>query len=98
VPLTAAEKEQMFVDILPDAGEDDGSAVLSFYVEETETGDLVIEDEIRTPDQVRREMSALIERLQKNFELFWEKAKPPPPLKPPIRQKGQESPEHTKSS
>ena len=64
VPLTAAEKEQMFVDILPDAGEDDGSAVLSFYVEETETGDLVIEDEIRTPDQVRREMSALIEGLR----------------------------------
>ena len=64
VPLTAAEKEQMFVDILPDADEDDGSAVLSFYVEETETGDLVIEDEIRTPDQVRREMSALIERLR----------------------------------
>ena len=36
VPLTAAEKEQMFVDILPDAGEDDGSAVLSFFLEETE--------------------------------------------------------------
>ena len=32
VPLTAAEKEQMFVDILPDAGEDDGTAVLSFFL------------------------------------------------------------------
>jgi hypothetical protein len=51
------------------------------------------EDEKNTPVP-----AALIERLQKNFELFWEKAKPPPPLKPPNRQKGQESPEHTKSS
>ena len=38
VPLTAAEKEQMFVDILPQGPEDDGTAVLSFYVEETEDG------------------------------------------------------------
>ena len=30
VPLTAAEKEQMFVDILPETGENDGTAVLSF--------------------------------------------------------------------
>ena len=33
VPLTAWEKEQMFVDILPDAPEDDGIAYLSFFVE-----------------------------------------------------------------
>ncbi len=33
VPLTAWEKEQMFVDILPDAPDDDGTAVLSFFVE-----------------------------------------------------------------
>lgn len=30
VPLTALEKEQMFVDILPQIGEDDGTAYLSF--------------------------------------------------------------------
>lgn len=30
VPLTAMEKEQMFVDILPDGPEDDGIAYLSF--------------------------------------------------------------------
>ena len=29
VPLTAAEKEQMFVDIMPEEPADDGSAVLS---------------------------------------------------------------------
>ena len=34
VPLTAMEKEQMFVDILPDGPEDDGVAYLSFFVEE----------------------------------------------------------------
>lgn len=34
VPLTPLEKEQMFVDILPDGPEDDGIAYLSFFVEE----------------------------------------------------------------
>jgi ribosomal protein L11 methyltransferase len=34
VPLTSLEKEQMFVDILPDGPEDDGIAYLSFFVEE----------------------------------------------------------------
>ena len=36
VPLTAAEKEQMFVDILPDIPEDDGTAYLTFYLDEEE--------------------------------------------------------------
>ena len=36
IPLTAWEKEQMFVDILPDVPEDDGVASLSFFVEETD--------------------------------------------------------------
>ena len=36
VPLTAMEKEQMFVDILPDGPEDDGIAYVSFFVEKTE--------------------------------------------------------------
>ena len=41
VPLTAMEKEQMFVDILPQMNEDDGTAYLSFFVEETEDGKLL---------------------------------------------------------
>lgn len=45
VPLTAAEKEQMFVDILPDGPEDDGIAWLSFFVEETEDGRLQVNGE-----------------------------------------------------
>lgn len=36
VPLTAAEKEQMFVDILPEIDVDDGVAYISFYLEEDE--------------------------------------------------------------
>jgi len=36
VPLSALEKEQMFVDILPDAADDDGIAYLSFYVDSEE--------------------------------------------------------------
>ena len=36
VPLTAWEKEQMFVDILPEGPEDDGIAYLSFFVEEAQ--------------------------------------------------------------
>ena len=38
VPLTAADKEQMFVDILPETGADDGVAYLSFYLDEEEDG------------------------------------------------------------
>lgn len=45
VPLTALEKEQMFVDILPDAPEDDGIAYLSFFVEMKEDGSLEVQGE-----------------------------------------------------
>ena len=34
VPLTQSDKEQMFVDILPDIPEDDGCAYLTFYLDE----------------------------------------------------------------
>ena len=60
VPLTAAEKEQMFVDIMPEEPADDGSAVLSFYVEETEDGKLLLEDGEKTPEEVRGEMENVI--------------------------------------
>lgn len=42
VPLTALEKEQMFVDILPESEMDDGVAYLSFFVEEREDGSLCL--------------------------------------------------------
>ena len=34
IPLTQSDKEQMFVDILPDIPEDDGCAYLTFYLDE----------------------------------------------------------------
>ena len=42
VALTQADKEQMFVDILPEVGEDDGIAYLSFYLEEGEETDWIL--------------------------------------------------------
>lgn len=42
VPLTALEKEQMFVDIMPEGEEDDGIACLSFFVEQTKDGRLLL--------------------------------------------------------
>lgn len=37
IPLTESDKQQMFVDILPETAEDDGVAYLSFYLEEGES-------------------------------------------------------------
>ena len=52
VPLTALEKEQMFVDILPDGPEDDGIAYLSFFVEEDENGSLIMNGNPVTEEEV----------------------------------------------
>ena len=64
VPLTAAEKEQMFVDILPEGPEDDGTAVLNFFLEETEDGRLVVDEELRTPEEIREAMLAKIAEIR----------------------------------
>ena len=65
VPLTTAEKEQMFVDILPDGPADDGIAYLSFFVEEKENGLLEVAGEDKTSEQllaeIREELSGLRE-------------------------------------
>lgn len=44
VPLTAAEKEQMFVDILPEIDVDDGVAYISFYLEEDEDKEKMLQE------------------------------------------------------
>lgn len=44
VPLTQSDKEQMFVDILPEIEADDGVAYLSFYLEEDEDKEKVLAD------------------------------------------------------
>jgi len=56
VPLTALEKEQMFVDILPDCPEDDGIAYLSFFVEENEKGELLLKDVMTTKEEILKKV------------------------------------------
>ena len=65
VPLTVWEKEQMFVDILPDGPEDDGIAYLSFFVEEKEDG-LVINGEDTTKEAILESVKSELEELR-NF-------------------------------
>lgn len=67
VPLTPLEKEQMFVDILPDGPEDDGIAYLSFFVEEKEEkedGTMELLGESVDTDTVVARMQAELEDLK----------------------------------
>ncbi len=56
VPLTPLEKEQMFVDILPDGPEDDGIAYLSFFVEESDEAPVDTEEMVAN---INRELDDL---------------------------------------
>lgn len=69
VPLTAAEKEQMFVDILPDGPEDDGIAYLSFFVEEKEDGSLEVNGEKTTAEEILANVKAELEDLQSFMDI-----------------------------
>ncbi len=64
VPLTAWEKEQMFVDIAPVAGEDDGIAYLSFFVEEKEDGSLILNGEPTDADAVLKQVKQELEDMR----------------------------------
>ena len=57
IPLTQSDKEQMFVDILPEIGADDGVAYLSFYLEEDEDKEQILADAKRELE----EMSAYVD-------------------------------------
>ncbi len=52
VPLSAWEKEQMFVDIMPQEPDDDGIAYLSFFVEEKEDGSLLLQEQETTKEEI----------------------------------------------
>ena len=56
VPLTKADKEQMFVDILPEVEEDDGVAYLNFYLDD----DVDVKE---TLENVKRELNEMKEFL-----------------------------------
>lgn len=61
VPLTALEKEQMFVDIPPEEQEDDGIAYLSFFVEKKEDGSLEVQGE-------RTDVESLLKKVEQELE------------------------------
>ena len=69
VPLTAMEKEQMFVDILPDGPEDDGIAYLSFFVEEAEDGTLTVNGEEKTEEEILSQVKEELESLRMSCEI-----------------------------
>ncbi len=69
IPLTSAEKEQMFVDILPDGPEDDGIAYLSFFVEEKEDGSLEVNGEKTTAEEILANVKAELEDLQSFMDI-----------------------------
>ena len=64
IPLTPLEKEQMFVDILPDAPVDDGIAYLSFFIEEKEDGKLFLSQEEMTKEEIIHKVQAELEELK----------------------------------
>lgn len=69
IPLTALEKEQMFVDILPDCPEDDGIAYLSFFVEEKEDGSLVLNEEATTREAIMEKVTGELDSLRQFMDI-----------------------------
>ena len=56
VPLTAMEKEQMFVDIMPEGPADDGIAYLNFYLEEDADKEAILKDVREALDDLKNFM------------------------------------------
>lgn len=55
-PLTEYDKQQMFVDILPDMPDDDGVAYLNFYLEPENDKEKILEDVRKALDELREFM------------------------------------------
>lgn len=69
IPLSPLEKEQMFVDILPETEEDDGIAYLSFFVEKQEDGSLLVQDESTDVETVKAAILSELEDLRMFMEI-----------------------------
>ena len=69
VPLTAADKERMFVDILPDTVEDDGIAYVTFFVETDEDGLLLLSGEKTTKQELLSRIEQEMDELRGFLEL-----------------------------
>jgi len=64
IPLTPLEKEQMFVDILPDTEPDDGTAYLTFYLEMNPDGTVLLSEVKMTPHEVEEMVLSELEELK----------------------------------
>ena len=64
IPLTPLEKEQMFVDILPDVQDDDGVAFLNFFVELEDSGKVLLEGEETDPDELKERIQSELDELR----------------------------------
>lgn len=69
VPLTAWEKEQMFVDIPPVDVEDDGIAYLSFFVEEKEDDSLEINGEPTDKESILKQVESELADLRSFMDI-----------------------------
>ena len=69
VPLTPLEKEQMFVDILPEGPEDDGIAFLNFFVEKEESGTLIIKEQPIVLEELLKEVQNELEDLKQFMDI-----------------------------
>ena len=69
IPLTALEKEQMFVDIMPEGPEDDGIAYLSFFLEQKEDGSLEVGGVPTDAETVVKQIGQELEELRFFLEI-----------------------------
>lgn len=68
IPLSPLEKEQMFVDILPEGPEDDGIAYLSFFVEESD-GELILNGKKIAREELLAQIREQLEELRRFMEI-----------------------------
>ncbi len=68
IPLSPLEKEQMFVDILPEGPEDDGIAYLSFFVEESDD-ELILNGKNITREELLAQIREQLEELRRFMEI-----------------------------
>ncbi|MCR4617859.1 MAG: 50S ribosomal protein L11 methyltransferase [Lachnospiraceae bacterium] len=68
IPLTPLEKEQMFVDILPETEKDDGVAFLNFFVELEENGKVTVDGEEIEAEELKERIQSELDEL-KEFNL-----------------------------
>lgn len=69
VPLSPLDKEQMFVDILPEPEQDDGVAYLSFFAEIREDGSLALDGECADKDSVLARIEEALSEVREFMEI-----------------------------